>query len=182
VVVAADDAIWFTDSSYGILTDYVGHKAQPEYDGCYVFRVDPITRRVDAMLTDFVMPDGLAFSPKGDRLYVSDSGFSHDPRAPHHVRVFNVTDGKHLSDGRIFADIKPGIPDGLRVDVQGNVWICAKDGIQVFDAEGSFLGKIKLPATSSNLCFGGARYDRLFITATDSVWTVAVNVQGARRP
>jgi len=182
LVVAPDQAIWFTDPPYGILTDIEGHKADPEYGGCYVFRVDPTSRRVEAMLTDFVKPNGLAFSADAGRLYVADSGRTHDPMGPHHVRVFTVDRDRHLSGGEVFAEIVPGVPDGLRVDVEGNVWISAGDGVHTYAPDGTLLGKIRLPAIVSNLCFGGAGHDRLFVTATDSVWSIAVNIAGAQRP
>lgn len=182
VVVASDGAVWFTDPSYGILTDVEGHKAEPEYGGCHVFRVDPDSGRVEAVATDFVKPNGLAFSPDERRLYIADSGQTHDPGGPHHIRVFDVRDGKHLGGGRVFAEISPGVPDGLRLDTTGNVWTSARDGIHTYGADGTLLGKLKLPAPVANLCFGGEKRDHLFITATDSVWTVPVRANGAQRP
>lgn len=179
VVVASDDAIWFSDPSEG-----VGSADDPNrgYGGCHVFRVDPQSRRVEAMLTDFVKPSGLAFSPDGSRLYVADAGMTARVDGPHHVRAFSVTDGRRLSDGEVFAEISPGVPRGLRVDVEGNVWISARDGIHTHAPDGTSLGRMKLPAVVSNLCFGGLGRDRLFVTATDAVWMVAVNVAGSQRP
>jgi gluconolactonase len=181
VVVAPDQGIWFTDPPYGILSDHEGHRGDPEYGGCHVFRVDPMSKRVEAMATDFVKPNGLAFSPDARRLYVADSGRTHDPAGPHHVRVFSVDGFKRLSGGEIFAEIAPGVPDGLRVDIEGNVWISAGDGIHTYAPDGTLLGKVHLPATVSNLCFGGSRHNRLFVTATDAVWAIAVNIKGAMR-
>ena len=134
------------------------------------------------MATDFVKPNGLAFSPDERRLYIADSGVSHDPGGPHHIRVFDVRDGKHLSGGDVFAQIDPGVPDGLRVDSAGHVWTSALDGVHTYAPDGTLLGKIKTPAMVSNLCFGGAKNNRLFITATDAVWAIYVAATGARRP
>jgi gluconolactonase len=177
-VVASDGAVWFTDPPYGILSDYEGHRATPEYGGSYVFRVDPATAKAEPVATDFVKPNGLAFSPDERLLYVADSGVSHDPVGPHHIRVFHV-DGKRLSGGEVFAEISPGLPDGLRVDSQGNVWTSARDGVHTYAPDGTLLGKIKVPAMVSNLCFGGPKRNRLFITATDAVWAIYVGVSGA---
>jgi gluconolactonase len=182
VVVASDGAVWFTDPPYGILSDYEGHKAEPEYGGSYVFRVDPASARVEAVATDFVKPNGLAFSPDERRLYIADSGVSHDPDGPHHIRVFSVHDGQRLGGGEVFAEISPGVPDGLRVDVEGNVWTSARDGVHTYAPDGTLLGKIKVPAMVSNLCFGGPKRNRLFITATDAVWSIFVGTSGAQRP
>jgi gluconolactonase len=184
VVVAADDAIWFSDAADGgtVYGEEVADAKAPEYGGCYVFRVDPLTRRVEAMLTDLAKPSGLAFSPDGNRLYVADSGMTGDPDGPHHIRAFSVADGKRLSDGKVFAEIRPGVPRGLRTDSEGNVWTSARDGVHTIAPDGTLLGKMKLPAVVSNLCFGGPRRNRLFVTATDSVWMVAVNISGSQHP
>jgi gluconolactonase len=182
VVVAADGAVWFTDPPYGILSDREGHKADPEYGGSYLFRADPSSGKVEAMVTDFVKPNGLAFSPDHRRLYVADSGLTHDPEGPHHIRVFEVEGGRRLTRGRVFAEISPGFPDGMRIDSQGNVWTSAGDGVQTFNPEGTLLGKIKLPAAVANLCFGGANRETLYVTATDTVWEIPVAARGALWP
>jgi gluconolactonase len=181
LVVKSDGSIWFTDPNYGIISDYVGRKQAQELDDCCVYRLDAEDGSLSIVADDFSMPNGLAFSPDESRLYVADSGFLTDERAPHHVRVFEVA-GAHLGRGKIFADIAPGIPDGLRVDVEGNVWISAADGVQCFTPEGELIGKIRTPEVAANLTFGGARNNRLFITATTSVFAVFLNVRGARYP
>jgi gluconolactonase len=112
---------------------------------------------------------------------VADSGFLTDEKAPHHVRAFNV-EGAKLRESRVFAEITPGIPDGLRVDVEGNVWISAADGVQCHTRDGELIGKIRTPEVVANLAFGGARNNRLFITATTSVFAVFLNVRGASYP
>lgn len=178
VVVKSDGTIWFTDPNYGIISDYVGRKAEQELDGCFVFRLDPDSGQLDVVADDFSMPNGLAFSLDESRLYIADSGFLTDETQPHHIRVFDVADGR-LSNGRVFADITPGIPDGFRLDSLGNLWISAWDGVQCHTPEGELIGKIKVPEVVANLAFGGRRGNRLFITATTSVYSLFLNVSGA---
>ena len=181
VVVRSDGSIWFTDPNYGIISDYVGEKRPQELDGCNVFRIDPLDGSLAVVADDFSMPNGLAFSPDESVLYVADSGFLTDERAPHHVRAFNVA-GAKLRESRVFAEITPGIPDGLRVDVEGNVWISAADGVQCHTRDGELIGKICTPEVVANLAFGGARNNRLFITATTTVFAVFLNVRGTSYP
>jgi gluconolactonase len=182
VVVHSDGAVWFTDPTYGILSDYEGFKAEPEQEGSYVYRIDPVSCEIACVANDFVQPNGLAFSPDGKTLYVADSARSHDPHAPHHIRALDVVDGSRLGASRIFADIEPGIPDGLRIDVQGNVWTSSGDGIQCFAPDGTLLGKIRLPEKVANLTFGGPRRNRLFIAANTSLYMIHVAVAGAQLP
>lgn len=182
VVVHRDGAIWFTDPTYGILTDYEGFKAEQEQGSQNVYRVDPTTGEIQCVTADFVQPNGLAFSADGNTLYIADSARTHDPSAPHHIRALEVLNHSRLGRSRVFAEIEPGIPDGLRVDVQGNVWTSAGDGIQCFAADGTLLGKIFLPEKVANLTFGGPRRNRLFITANTSLYMIHVAVAGAQMP
>jgi len=182
VVVRADGTVFFTDPDYGIMSDYEGFKAAREQDGCYVYRVDPARGAVAVVADDFVKPNGLAFSPDEKTLYIADSGVTHDPGGPHHIRAFAVDAKGKLGKGRVFADIAPGVPDGLRLDTDGRVWTSAGDGIQCYEPGGALLGKIKLPEAVANLAFGGKRRNRLFITATTSLYAVFVAVNGAQRP
>ncbi len=182
VVVKSDGTIWFTDPTYGIMSDYEGHKSESEQDGCYVFRVDPATAEVVIVADDFVKPNGLAFSPDEQRLYVADSGLSHDPDGPHHIREFEVTSSNMLRGGGVFVEVSPGVPDGFRLDVEGNLWSSAQDGVHCFDSHGHPLGRIKLPQMVSNLTFGGPKRNRLFITSTHALCAVFVGVSGAQRP
>ena len=182
VVVKSDGSIWFTDPSYGILSDYEGYKAEMEQAGCFVYRVDPHSGELRIVADDFVKPNGLAFAPDEKTLYVADSGFSHDPHAPHHIRAFDVSEDGTLSKGKVFFDVSPGSPDGLRLDVEGNVWTSCKDGVICIDPMGHALGKIRLPQTVSNLTFGGPRRNRLFITATKSLYAIYVATTGAQTP
>jgi gluconolactonase len=182
VVVKADGSIWFTDPPYGILSDYEGHKADSEIGASLVYRVDPASSAVTCVADDFDKPNGLAFSPHERLLYIADTGRSHDPNGPHHLRVFEVGDDGRLRCGRVFAEIDPGVADGFRVDRDGNVWTSAGDGVHCFSPEGELLGKILIPEVVSNLTFGGQKKNRLFITATTSVYAVYVNQNGAQTP
>jgi gluconolactonase len=182
VVVKSDGSIWFTDPSYGILSDYEGYKAPMEQKGCFVFRVDPQNGTLSIVADDFVKPNGLAFSPDEKTLYIADSGLSHDPAGPHHIRAFDVDEGGKLSKGRVFAEVSPGVPDGMRVDVEGNVWTSCQNGVICIAPSGHALGKIKIPQMVANVCFGGPRRNRLFITATKSLYSVYLGISGAQKP
>ena len=181
LVAGPDGALWFTDPTYGILSDYEGYTAEPEYGGRYVFRVDPAGGRVDAVATDFVQPNGLAFSSDGRRLYIADSGASHDREGPRHIRSFAVEAGR-LRGGEVFATLDAGIPDGLRVDVLGNVWTSAGDGVHCFAPDGTRLGKILVPQGVANVTFGGPRRNRLFICATQSLYAIYLATSGVQYP
>jgi gluconolactonase len=178
LVVSSDGAVWFTDPSYGILSNFEGYQAEPEQDACNVFRIDLQTGTCTAVVSDFVQPNGLAFSLDETRLFIAESGASHDPNVPAVIRQFDV-DGATLTDRGTFATIDCGIPDGLRIDTMGNLWTSAGDGVHCFASDGTFLGKILVPETVSNLCFGGQDGHTLFITATTSVFQMFVNTQGA---
>ncbi len=182
VVVTSDHSIWFTDPSYGILTEFEGSRAEQEQGGCYVYRVDPATGEIAVVVDDFVKPNGLAFSPDEKILYVADSAGSHDPEAPCHIRAFDVVDGKRLVNGRVFCKIKTGVPDGFRMDVNGNLWTSTHAGVECYAPDGALLGRINVPEIVANVCFGGTRRNRLFITATTSLYAVYVNTTGVQRP
>lgn len=182
VIVKSDGTIWFTDPTYGILNDYEGNKAERELDGCYVFRLDLRDGSLRVVADDFIQPNGLAFSPDESLLFIADSAFSCDEAAPHHIRVFTVTDAGKLTAGRVFAEVSPGIPDGLRLDTDGNVWTSAADGIHCFSPEGTLLGKIKVPQVVANLAFGGPKKNRLFIAATNSIYSLFVTASGVQVP
>jgi gluconolactonase len=182
VVVRSDETIWFTDPTYGILSDYEGYKAEPEQPTRNVYRLDAATGELEAVVDDFVQPNGLAFSPDESRLYIADSGGSHDESAPRHIRVFDVVDGKRLANGRIFYEVDNGVPDGMRVDVQGNLWTSAGDGVHCVSPQGKLLGKILVPQIVANLTFGGTRRNRLFMTATRSVYAIYLATNGVQMP
>jgi len=177
VVVKTDGSIWFTDPTYGILSNYEGYKATPEQEFNNVFRLEPETGIVESVSQDFRQPNGLAFSNDEKLLYVTESGSSHDATIPAVIRVYDVVGESALGNGRDFAEIDNGLPDGIRVDCCGNVWSSAADGVHCFDPGGKLLGKVLVPETVSNLTFGGARGNELMITATSSVYAIHVNSQ-----
>lgn len=177
VIVRSDGSVWFTDPPYGINSDIEGYPADSEIGGCYVYCA-AADGTLTAVATDFDKPNGLAFSPDERLLYVADSGAIRgasfpgiDYDLPHHIRVFDV-DGTTLSGGAVFAEIEPGVPDGFRVDQDGHVWTSAMDGIRCLSPDGRCLGKILLPAPTSNLCFGGPDGTDMFITSSGTVWHV----------
>lgn len=180
VVVKSDGTIWFTDPHYGIMTNYEGYKSEQELP-CQVYRADPTRGTLEAVLTDFNCPNGLAFSPDERRLYVADTGriFGDDPT---HIRVFDVADDGGLSGGAVFHVIDPGVADGMRLDSDGNLWSSAGDGVHCLSPEGVLLGKILTPERVSNLCFGGRAKHWLFMTATTSVYAIVLNREGVQRP
>lgn len=166
--VKSDGTIWFTDPDYGL-----GGKPH-DYDGCFVFRFDPKTKALSVVAKDFDKPNGIAFSPDEEKLYVADSG------KPHHIRVFDVQSGRSVKGGGVFCTIDKGVPDGIRCDAAGRVWSSAGDGVHIFAPDGKLLGKILVPETPANLCFGGADGKTLFITARKSLYCIPVLVKGAR--
>ena len=185
IVVAADGAVWFTDPGYGIDGPYEGHAATAELPR-HVYRLDPASGQASVVADDFTRPNGLAFSPDETRLYVVDTGIPHG--GPSHIRVFDVEAGR-LVRGRVFAeDFAPAMSDGLRTDVQGNVWCSvgwgdpAEDGVRCYAPDGDLIGRVHLPESCANLCFGGKKRHRLFMTASTSVYSLHLNTAGAMRP
>lgn len=182
LVVKSDGTIWFTDPPYGITEPNQGYGGQQEQPGCFVYRFDPETGEIDAIVTDMVRPNGLAFSPDENLLYVSDTAAFNIPDGPHHIRVYEVVNGRRVTNGCVFAVIEPGQPDGLRVDEGGNIFTSSQDSVQVYAPDGSRLGKIMVPEVVANLTFGGAERDRLFITAGTSLYAIDLNTRGVQRP
>ncbi len=178
VVVSADGAIWFTDPGYGILWDYEGDRADPELP-MYVYRIDPVTGKAAVVSDDFERPNGLCFSPDERRLYIVDTG------SPQHIRAFDVADGIQLKGGAQFIDMRPGNADGIRCDRDGNIWAAAGwggagfDGVHCFAPDGTLIGRIHLPETCANLCFGGRKRNRLFMAAGQSLYALYVDAIGA---
>ncbi len=182
VVVKSDGSIWFTDPSYGIDSDYEGDAADGEIGASNVYRLDPASGRVTLVADDFVQPNGLAFSPDESVLYVVDTGVTHQADGPHHVRRFTVAgDGRRLSGGAVLSTCAVGLYDGLRVDHHGHLWLSAGDGVHCVAADGSLLGKVRVPEAVANVCFGGAKLNRLFICATTSLYSVYLNTRAAPR-
>jgi gluconolactonase len=181
VVVASDGSIWFTDPPYGILSDVEGHRAEQEYDGCFVFRFDEVSGKVTAVITDMVHPNGLAFSPDERVLYVADTGRLVDRDAPGHIRAYDVIDGA-CANPRLFAEVRPGVADGFRVDAEGRVWTSSEDSVQVFAPDGELLERIPVPEKVGNLCFGGPDGRNLYVVASTSLYRIRTTTRAAVRP
>src|SRR5216683_2639785 len=179
VVVKSDGSVWFTDPTFGIGSNYEGHRAEPELP-TNVYRVDGRTGRATIVAEGLSGPNGLCFSPDEQRLYIVESRAK--PRA---IRLFDVVgDGTKLANPRNFADLGDGTPDGFRCDVQGNLWCGwgmseALNGVAVFAPDGMMIGRISLPERCANLCFGGLKRNRLFMAASPSLYAVYVNTEGA---
>ena len=188
VVVKSDGTIWFTDPPYGIISNHEGIKADSEIGNNNVYRFDPANGALTVVADDFDRPNGLAFSPDESELYIADSGyarghgFGFEEGRPRHVRGLKVVDGKTLKDSRVVAVINEKVPDGLRVDTEGLLWISAGDGIHCYTKDGERLGRILVPETVANLTFGGFGKSRMFITATSSLYAIETARVGAQWP
>ncbi|WP_439616736.1 SMP-30/gluconolactonase/LRE family protein [Shinella sp.] len=180
VVVRSDGSIWFTDPAYGIETDYEGYKAESEIGACHVYRVDSVTGEIAAVITDMVRPNGLAFSLDEKQLYVVDTGRTHGPENPAHMRVFDVDAAGRVSGGLVFADCTVGLFDGFRLDDEGRIWTSARDGIHCYDPDGTLIGKVRVPEITANCVFGGPKRNILYICATSSLYAVRLMVNGAK--
>ena len=179
-VVKSDGSIWFTDPTYGIDSDYEGHRGESEQAGNYVYRIDPATGAPEAVAKDFVQPNGIAFSPDERVLYIVDTGRSHRPDGPAHIRSFAVDEAGKLRDRGVFADCTAGFFDGLRIDSDGRLWTSAGDGVHCYDPDGTLIGKIRIPEVVANVCFGGAKRNYLYICGTTSLYGVRLPVNGAK--
>jgi len=180
VVVKSDGSIWFTDPGYGIDSNFEGFKAESEIGADNVYRADPATGTIECVADDFRRPNGLAFSTDERKLYIVDSGGLRFPDNRRHIREFDVQNDNSLTGGKVFATCSNGKFDGIRLDDAGRVWASAADGVHCFEQDGTLIGKILVPEGVSNLVFGGPRNNRLFITATTSIYTVLLPVDGAR--
>ena len=207
VVHPEDGAIWFTDPGYGSLMNYEGHRAdtgsvQPIQKEA-VYRIDAKTGKITKLTEEIFKPNGLCFSHDYKKLYVADTGSSHYPEAPKNIKVWDIVDGVSLKNGREFASMKlemeeegkdgkttkvtkAGMADGIRCDKDGNIWASAGwvgdgyDGVHIFEpTEGERIGQILLPEICSNVCFGGTKRNRLFMTGSQSLYAVYVEAQGA---
>ncbi len=181
VVVKSDGSIWFTDPDYGIMSDYEGCKSPNEQDSCNVFRIDQKTGNIHLITDQLVKPNGLCFNNSEDKLYVSDTGGSHVAGGPRHIYSFDLKDEKFTSENpKIFAECSNGLFDGFRIDNEDRIWTSAADGVHCYNAVGALIGKIKIPEIVSNVCFGGERLNRLFITGTTSLYSAYLAVNGIR--
>lgn len=179
VVVKSDGSIWFSDNGAGIRGNYLGHKAPQELP-FRVYRIDPATGAITIAVGDMQRPNGLAFSPDEKRLYVVDT-----PAGTKTVHVYDIVDdGTKAANGRVFYDQMPGYADGIRCDTEGNVWSGfsggeGEDGVAVFHPDGTLIGRVLLPERCANVCFGGAKRNRLFMAASQSIYALYVEAQGA---
>jgi gluconolactonase len=178
VVVKSDRTVWFTDPNYG---EIQGFKPKPEV-GAFVYRHDPATGETSVAADSFNKPNGLAFSPDETVLYITDTGANQAPGTyfvglPHHVRAFDVADGRHLRNERLFAVVSPGVPDGLKIDGHGHVYTSSGTGVQVFTPDGDLLGEIIAPGVA-NFTFGGPKNDVLFILGDTRIWQAKLQVTG----
>lgn len=188
VVHPEDGGIWFTDPGYGSLMNYEGNKGKLEIKEA-VYRIDAKTGKIEKLTDEIFKPNGLCFSPDYKKLYVADTGASHYEEAPKNIKVWDVVDGVKLGKGKEFTSMelngKAGFADGIRADVDGNVWASAGwvgdgyDGVHVFAPDGERIGQILLPEICSNVCFGGKKRNRLFMTGSQSLYSVYVETQGA---
>ena len=196
-IVHPDGGVWFTDPGYGILLNYEGHKADLQLKEA-VYRIDPKSKKLDKVTDDIFKPNGLCFSPDYKKLYIADTGASHYEKAPRNIKVWDVVDGTKLAKGREFvsmklkmeppagkAEDKAGFADGIRADIDGNIWASAGwvgdgyDGVHIFAPDGTRIGQILLPEICSNVCFGGPKRNRLFMTGSQSLYAVYVEALGA---
>lgn len=177
VVVKSDGSVWFTDPSYGIMMDYEGERAESEIGACHVYRVDA-SGEIRIVADDYVKPNGLAFSPDESSLYIADTGITHTPGGPAHIRRYNVGPDGSLSGGEVLAGCSSGVFDGFRLDRDGRIWSSAADGVHCLAPDGTLIGKILIPEMVANVCFGGPKLNRLFICGTTSLYSVFLNVNG----
>ncbi|MFG2517310.1 SMP-30/gluconolactonase/LRE family protein [Streptomyces sp. NPDC048584] len=175
-VVRSDGTIWFSDPDFGITSDYEGHRAEPEIGACNVYRIDPASGEVHLAADGFDGPNGVVLSPDESRLLVSDS------RAAR-IHVFDIRDDGTLSGGRVFAEGQADVRfDNIRFDDEGRLWAAAlDDGVHCYDPDGTLIGRLRVPEPVSNVTFGGPKNNRLFITATTSLYSLVMSVTGAPR-
>lgn len=180
VIVKSDGTIWFSDPRYGILSDAEGYKAESEIGADYVYRFDPESKEIYPVATDTIRPNGLAFSPDERLLYVTDTSASHDENGRHEIRVYEVADdGQSLKgNGKVFAVVNPGLPDGFRLDEQGHIYTSSLDSIQVYHPDGTLLGKIAVPEKIANCTFGDKDFQSLYVVASSSLYRIRLKVRG----
>ena len=188
-IVHPDGGIWFTDPGYGSLMHYEGNKGPLEIKEA-VYRIDPAAGKMEMVTDEIYKPNGLCFSPDYEKVYIADTGSSHYPEAAKEIKVWDIVDKKSLRNGKRFVSMElegvgTGQADGIRADVDGNIWSSAGwvgdgyDGVHIFAPDGTRIGQIRLPEMCSNVCFGGRKRNRLFMTGSQSLYAVYVETQGA---
>ena len=183
VAVSKSGNIWFTDPPYGILTDQEGHKSQSEQDGNNLFMVNKNLeiKKIDAK---FDKPNGLVFSPDCKYLYVADSGAAEpgnfDLSRPHNIQKFELDENENIINNEIFTEIDNGFPDGMTVDIEGNLIVCDPNGkkIHIFDPSSEIIGYIDIPERVANCTFGGENRSDLYITASTSLYKLKTLTKG----
>jgi gluconolactonase len=192
VVHPNDGSIWFTDPGYGSLLNYEGQRVKAETPQPFqkeaIYRIDAATGKIDKLAEEPFKPNGICFSNDYKRLYVADTGSSHYEAAKNIIWCYDI-DGKRVKGARTFANMelngKSGFSDGIRCDEDGNVWSSAGwvgdgyDGVHIFAPSGERIGQIRLPEICSNVCFGGSKRNRLFMTGSQSLYAVFVETRGA---
>ena len=184
IVHRNDDSIWFTDPSYGIMRNYTGTKAPSELKEA-VYRIDAKTGKITKVTDDIVKPNGLCFSPDLKKLYVADTGVGGNDIKVWDVDGASITNGKQFAFMKMHGFAKVGHSDGIRADEDGNIWSSASrvgegyDGVHIFAPNGDRIGQILLPENCANLCFGGRKRNRLFMTASQSLYAVYTDAVGA---
>lgn len=179
VVVRSDGSIWFTDPTYGIDSDYEGNRAESEIGASNVYRIDPASGEVVAVITDLLRPNGLAFSLDETQLYVSDSGRTHKPDHPAQMRIYDIAPDGTARNSRLFVECSNGLFDGFRLDSEGRIWTSAADGVHCYLPDGTLIGKILVPEVVANCVFGGIKRNTLYIAATTSLYAIRLKVNGA---
>ena len=180
IVVSRDGTVWFTDPPYGIIVEIEGHPGVKEYHDCYVFAIDANSKKLRPVVTDVEEPNGLAFSPDESILYVADTSVLFKATGNHHIRAYDMQDGR-AKNGRTIITIKEGVIDGFRVDTHGNLWCSSEIGVQIFTADGVHIGTIPTPEKVGNLAFGGDDGTDLFIAANTSLYQIKTSANDAAK-
>ncbi|CAK8996659.1 unnamed protein product [Durusdinium trenchii] len=185
VTVRSDGTIWFTDPDYGVVAK-MGHGNAIEQPHNNVFCFDPATKHLRSVSKNECRPNGLCFDPSETYLYVADSGAWFQrlwhPENPHEVVRYRVEADGSLSDRQVIIQLSKdagGIPDGLRCDAEGHIYVATLEGVHIYTPTGTLLAKIRTPETTANLCFGGPNNTTLLLTSTSCVWAVEMQIAGA---